>query len=72
MNENRMVMTVREVQEELHIGRNKAYLLFKQPSFPSFMLDGTYLVARKDFETWLDRLKKLPGKKYVLDNGNKH
>ena len=72
MSDNRMVMTVREVQEELHIGRNKAYRLFKQPSFPSFQLEGTYLVSRKDFETWLDRLKKLPGKKYVLDNGNKH
>ena len=67
-----MVMTVREVQEELHIGRNKAYRLFKQKSFPSFQLDGTYLVARKDFEVWLDRLKKLPGKKYILDPGNKH
>lgn len=72
MSDNRMVMTVREVQEELHIGRNKAYLLFKQPSFPSFQLEGTYLVSRKDFETWLDRLKKLPGKKYILDPGNKH
>ena len=69
MSDNRMVMTVREVQEELHIGRNKAYRLFKQKSFPSFQLDGTYLVARKDFEVWLDRLKKLPGKKYILDTG---
>lgn len=72
MEETRMVMTVREVQEQLQIGRNKAYLLFKQPSFPGFMLDGTYLVARQDFEDWLARLKKLPGKKYMLDTSKKH
>lgn len=66
--QERMVMTVADVQRELHIGKNKAYQLFKQRSFPSFMLDGKYLISTKDFELWLDRIKKIPGKKYILDS----
>ena len=66
--QERMVMSVADVQRELQIGKNKAYLLFKQKSFPSFRLDGKYLVSTKDFELWLDRVKKIPGKTYKLDN----
>lgn len=65
--QERMVMSVADVQRELQIGKNKAYSLFKQKSFPSFQLDGKYLVSTKDFELWLDRVKKIPGKKYMMD-----
>ena len=64
---DQMVLTVADVQRVLHIGKNKAYLLFKQNSFPSFMLDGKYLISTKDFEAWLDRVKRIPGKRYILD-----
>ena len=62
--EETLVMTVADVQRELKIGKNKTYLLFKQRSFPSFRLDGTWLVTRKDFLAWLDRLH---GKNIILD-----
>lgn len=62
-----MTMTVADVQRELHIGKDKAYRLFKQKSFPSFQFDGRYLIATKDFEAWMERIKKLPGRNYLLD-----
>jgi hypothetical protein len=60
------VLTVADIQKELHIGKDKAYRLFKQKSFPSFQFDGRYLVTRKDFEHWLEKIKKLPDKNYRL------
>lgn len=60
------VMTVADVQKVLHIGKDKAYRLFKQKSFPSFRLDGRYLVTEKDFERWMERIHKLPDKNYKL------
>lgn len=60
------VMTVADVQKELHIGKDKAYLLFKKKSFPSFRFDGRYLVTSEDFAEWLSKIKKLPDKNYVL------
>lgn len=60
------IMTVADVQKELHIGKDKAYRLFKEKSFPSFQFDGRYLITRKEFERWLDSIQKLPKKNYVL------
>lgn len=60
------VMTVADVQKVLHIGKDKAYRLFKQKSFPSFRFDGRYLVTEKDFERWMERIQKLPDKNYKL------
>lgn len=60
------VYTVADIQKILHIGKDKAYRLFKQKSFPSFQFDGRYLVTRKDFELWLEKIQKLPDKNYRL------
>lgn len=60
------IMTVADVQKELHIGKDKAYRLFKEKSFPSFQFDGRYLITRKEFERWVDNIQKLPKKNYVL------
>lgn len=62
-----MTMTVSDVQKALHIGKDKAYRLFKMPSFPSFQFDGRYLIRTKDFDAWMARIQKLPGKNYMLD-----
>ena len=62
-----MTMTVKDVQKALHIGKDKAYALFKMPSFPSFQFDGRYLIRTKDFDVWMARIQKLPGKNYKLD-----
>ena len=60
------VYTVAEVQKILHIGKDKAYRLFKQKSFPSFQFDGRDLVRVKDFDTWLGKIQKMPERNYVL------
>ncbi len=60
------VMTVADVQKALHIGKDKAYRLFKQKSFPSFQFDGKYMVRVADFEAWLGKIQKLPDKNYRL------
>ena len=60
------VMSVADVQKALHIGKDKAYRLFKQKSFPSFQFDGKYMVTVKDFELWLAKIQKLPDKNYRL------
>ncbi len=60
------VLTVSDVQKILHIGKDKAYRLFKQKSFPSFQFDGRYLVRAKDFDAWLGKIQKMPDKNYVL------
>ena len=66
------VMTVADVQKELHIGKDKAYSLFKMKSFPSFRFDGRYLVTSQDFAEWLSKIKKLPDKNYILTSKSKH
>ena len=63
----RIVMSVADVQKAMHIGKDKAYRLFKQKSFPSFQFDGKYMIVQEDFEKWLRYIQKIPGKNYVLD-----
>lgn len=60
------VMTVADVQKVLHIGRDKAYTLFNQKSFPSVRIGGKHLIAEKDFEKWFESIKKIPNKTYEL------
>lgn len=60
------VMSVADVQKALHIGKDKAYRLFKQKSFPSFRFDGKYMVRTSDFEAWLGKIQKLPDRNYRL------
>ena len=62
-----MTMTVADVQKALHIGKDKAYRLFRMASFPSFQFDGKFLIRTQDFEKWMERIQKLPGKNYRLD-----
>ncbi len=61
------VMTVNDVMVLLHIGRNKAYRLFNMKSFPSFRFEDRHYITKKDFEIWMERIKKLPGQNYKLD-----
>ena len=60
------VMTVEDVQKALYIGKDKAYRLFKQKSFPSFQIEGRYYVTVEDFGIWLGKLKKLPDKSFRM------
>ncbi|MCR4647977.1 MAG: helix-turn-helix domain-containing protein [Lachnospiraceae bacterium] len=50
---NIKVLTVKDVCEILHIGRDKAYALFKSEGFPSICLGGRYFVTEASFINWL-------------------
>lgn len=67
MMQEKMVLNVADVQNILGISKNKAYRLFKMKSFPSIQFDGKYMITSKEFERWLERIQKLPGKNYKLD-----
>ncbi len=47
------VLTAKDVAHVLHVGRDKAYLLMKYPTFPSIQLGGRYLVTEQALFEWL-------------------
>lgn len=47
------LMTVKELQNYLGIGKDKAYALVKSKSFPSVKIGGRYYVIKSDFVSWL-------------------
>ena len=47
------LMTVKELQNYLGIGKDKAYALVKSKSFPSAKIGGRYYVIKPDFVSWL-------------------
>lgn len=51
-------LTVKEVQEILHIGRSKAYELFESKDFPSIKIGTVYRVSRVDFDEWCKQQQK--------------
>lgn len=55
MNMNEKIMHVEELQNELGIGRDTAYALMRNHSFPSIKIGRRYIVERKAFEEWLAR-----------------
>ena len=48
------MLTVKDLQRKLRIGRDTAYALMKSASFPSFKLGGRYYVTQKALEDWLE------------------
>lgn len=49
------LMTVKELQNYLHIGKDKAYELVKDKSFPSLRIGGRYYVLKSEFAEWLHK-----------------
>ena len=49
------LMTVKELQSYLGIGKDKAYALVKSKSFPALKIGGRYYVIKTDFVSWLER-----------------
>ena len=47
------LMTIKELQSYLGIGRDKAYALVKSKSFPAMKIGGRYYVIKPDFAVWL-------------------
>lgn len=50
-----MLLTVKELQATLNIGRDTAYALMHSQGFPSMKLGGRYYVAREELEKWVQR-----------------
>ncbi|PKM71687.1 MAG: DNA-binding protein [Firmicutes bacterium HGW-Firmicutes-16] len=49
------LITVKELQSYLGIGRDKAYALVKSKSFPAVKIGGRYYVMKSGFVSWLER-----------------
>ena len=43
------LMTIKELQKYLGIGKDKAYALVKSKSFPAMKIEGRYFVIKPDF-----------------------
>lgn len=46
------ILTVEQVRENLHVGRNKAYEIFARDDFPALKLGRRMGVDREAFEEW--------------------
>lgn len=59
------VLTVKDVQEHLHIGKNKANSLFKDDNtFPSFKIGRQHFILESEYIKWLN--KKSSRSKYAM------
>ena len=47
------VLTPKDLAEKLKIGRDKAYLLIKNPSFPAIQIGNRYIVTEQALGEWL-------------------
>lgn len=54
MNNNSLVLTVKDIMEILKIGKDKAYALMRSESFPSFRLGGRFFITKPNFDKWLE------------------
>lgn len=49
------MLNVKEMQEILRIGRDKAYALMHSRAFPSIKIGGRYFVEAEALEEWLQK-----------------
>lgn len=47
------IITVKELATILKIGRDKAYALIKNPSFPAIRIGNRYIVTEQALSNWL-------------------
>ena len=48
------MLTVKELSEILHIGRDKAYALMHAKAFPAMKIGGRYYVSKSALEKWVE------------------
>ena len=58
-----MLLTVKDIQDTLNIGRDKAYTLVHASGFPSIKIGGRYYVSQEALLKWLNRYE---GREFVL------
>jgi len=56
MNQDKRLLQVRDLQEILNIGRDTAYALMHNKSFPSTQIGGRYYVSASALEEWLNKI----------------
>lgn len=47
------LLTYKDLQAKLHIGKNRAYELLKSACFPSIKINSRYYVTSKNLSKWL-------------------
>lgn len=52
-----MLLTVRDLQKKLNIGRDKAYALVHASGFPATKIGGRYYVLDDEVDKWLQKYK---------------
>lgn len=57
------MLTAKDLQAKLKIGRDRAYALMRSKGFPSIKLGGRYYVSEEALERWI---KEYEYKTYVL------
>lgn len=50
-----MLLKTRDLQDQLSIGRDKAYKLMHTSGFPSIKIGDTYFVSQDELQKWLQR-----------------
>lgn len=49
------MLSVKDLQQKLNIGRDTAYALMHSKNFPSFKLGGRYFVTQQALDKWLEQ-----------------
>ena len=52
------ILTVEDVKNNLHIGRNKVYQIFARKDFPAWKLGRKFGVDKEAFEEWKKTSRK--------------
>lgn len=52
---DKIVYTIKEVQEVLGLGKNNVYKLLKLPTFPVIKIGKRYLIPKKELEEWVSK-----------------
>lgn len=60
--ENKVLLTVSDLRQMLHLGRDRCYALMHNPAFPSIRIGNRYFVQSKALLKWLDNYQ---GKKFL-------
>lgn len=51
----RLIYTVKDIQQLLNISAKSAYRLMRQTDFPTIKVGGKYMVSKTAFHRWLDQ-----------------
>lgn len=47
------MLTIRDIQDNLGIGKNNAYRLIQSPNFPKIKIGRKYLIPENEYNSWI-------------------